>query len=347
MSQTTVRVFAAVSEDAPIVAPENSTPLVPLRGDVAGNLWTKLSIGGEFFLQGVSNADNKNPSSAAVNAPTVSFSYLYDGLADIWRRLPGESNREPSINLDAANTAPNMRAVTFGYAFDEILTGDWARIQLRSNNANNYANDTTVSSSIPVIAQDYAHLTLLGQYVRVNGRLAEPVSLSVVDETAKQVVSFPKMRSEDSTATAVNTSLTALNASSYGETGRALLVAQVLSTPTHDAPAADTAAVCGAAGSNGAPVMITGIGFSLTAVAAVVAPVLVELREDIGGLNQVIWSTQLLAPAGTSKEVMLNVNMTAQVDCQLTVAAPGATNFVTATLVTNPGIGNGSPAATG
>lgn len=104
----------------------------------------------------------------------------------------------------------------------------------------------------------------------------------------------------------------------------------------HDAPAVNTAAVATVTATDPAStIRVTGFGFTVTAVAAIAAPLLVELRSDTGGSNVLLWSARVLAPAGTSKEVWIKANFTAAVDAVLTVAIPGATNFVTATIEAN------------
>jgi len=112
----------------------------------------------------------------------------------------------------------------------------------------------------------------------------------------------------------------------------AQMVAELTSELLHNEPAENTAATVNASADVGQVVRIGGFGFTVTAVAAIAAPLLVTLVQDAGGAPVTLWSGRVLVPAGTSKEVWIDGPFFADVDATLTVPAPGATNFVTATI---------------
>jgi hypothetical protein len=120
-----------------------------------------------------------------------------------------------------------------------------------------------------------------------------------------------------------------------------LMVAELCGELVSNVPAVDTAAsLTVAAGVPDNPVRVTGFGFTVTAVAAIVAPILVEVRSDTAGDNSLLWSGRVVVPAGESKEVWMPCNFRCPVDVQITVGAPGATNFVTASLEVNLSVGS-------
>lgn len=107
-----------------------------------------------------------------------------------------------------------------------------------------------------------------------------------------------------------------------------------------NAPAADTAASKRLTSNDvDSPVIVTGFGFSLTAVAAIATPVLIEVRGDPDGDNVLLWSGRVLCPAGESKEVFHKCNFHQYIAVEITAAAPGATNFVSVTLEGNVSVG--------
>lgn len=110
----------------------------------------------------------------------------------------------------------------------------------------------------------------------------------------------------------------------------------------HHAPAVNTAAVASATATAGSSLRVTGFGFTITAVAAIAAPLTIVLEQDFAGTPVTIWSGRYLLPAGQSKEVFFKTNFTAAESVRLTVQAPGATNFVTATIEAN-NLLDGSP----
>lgn len=118
------------------------------------------------------------------------------------------------------------------------------------------------------------------------------------------------------------------------------MVAELSSWMFVDTPAANTAASIRVDPDTAQDfVRIKGFGFTVTAVAAIAAPILVELREDPDGANALLWSGQVLVPAGTSKEVWIPANIAADLGAVLTVGDPGATNFVTAIIEANNRVG--------
>lgn len=246
-----------------------------------------------------------------------------------------DSNKSPS------SSPINIPTISYTYVLDDV-SGDFLRLKLYSN-VDNIDADTTFGSALPVASFPYVYSGQLDQLAVVIGRGAASSMFIDDQDINPPTVSFAFMRGEHSNGSNLQTPLRAMGADRVGELGVALTVVEQLDSPVHDAPVAATQAQVAIAGSNGAPVKISAIGFSLTAIAAQATPVLVELVEDTGGTPVVIWSTQVVAPAGGYVNVMMPVNMLANVDATLTVAAPAATNFVTATLVGNGTIGNGSP----
>lgn len=111
-----------------------------------------------------------------------------------------------------------------------------------------------------------------------------------------------------------------------------MMVAELASELLHNQPAVNTAATVNASADPDQFVRITGFGFTVTAVAAIAAPLLVTLIQDPSGSPVTIWSGRVLVPAGQSKEVWIEGPFAAVGEVELTVPAPGATNFVTATL---------------
>ncbi len=108
------------------------------------------------------------------------------------------------------------------------------------------------------------------------------------------------------------------------------MVAELAGDFAHDTPAVNTAAQCNVAASADQLVRITGFGFSITAVAAIVAPVLVTLTADVGGTPTILFQRRYNVPAGTTVDRWIEGPFSAFQDARLDVAAPGATNFVTA-----------------
>jgi len=99
---------------------------------------------------------------------------------------------------------------------------------------------------------------------------------------------------------------------------------------SHDTPADDTAAQCNVAAGAGEYVRVTGFGFSITAVAAIVVPVVVTLTGDVGGGANILFERRYVVPAGETKDVWIDGPFGIFQDVRLDVGAPGATNFVTA-----------------
>lgn len=283
--------------------PGPTAPQLAVLCDQAGILYTKLTIADEIVIQGVGNEDAIAPSSSPTNIPVVSFDYARDR--------------------------------TFGL---------WQQLSLRSN-VENIPADTTTSSALVTASLPYIYSGLLDALAVVTGRAANGSIFIDEQDTNPPVVSFSYMKGVLANEALVQTPLKAMNADRAGEMGVALTVCEQIDSPIHDAPAAATAASAAIAGS-GSPlalVRVSGIGFSLTAIAAQAAPVLVQLIEDIGGTPVVRWSTQVVAAAGGFVNVWMPVNMLLNVDATLQVGIPAATNFVTATLQGNGSIGNGSP----
>lgn len=109
-----------------------------------------------------------------------------------------------------------------------------------------------------------------------------------------------------------------------------------------DAPAAHTAASLNVASDNATNVLVKGFGYTVSAVAAIAAPVTIEVRTDTGGANTLVYSAKVLLPVGTSREVWIPCNFLAPVDVEITATDPGATNFVSVMLETNTAL-DGAP----
>ena len=296
--------ISAVGTATPATPPGSANvPVVALRCDMNGCLYTNIVIGPSGVpIDGVGNLGPKAASGAQVNLP----------------------------------------AVTFGYTFDPT-SGDWLPTSYRSTDAPSIVVDTFTNSAFRVQSLPYVYSTTDGEYIREVSAQNRPSFTPNINQQVKQVVCFPYMFGVTSSNDPINVALKPFTFDSMNELGNALVVREQNDVTVHDAPAAATQAQTPAAqGSNGQPVIVTGIGVTLTAVAAQAAPVLVQLIEDTAGAANVLWSTQLLCPAGQSKELWIECNFAAQVDVQLTVAAPAATNFVTATLQFNASAGNGS-----
>lgn len=121
-------------------------------------------------------------------------------------------------------------------------------------------------------------------------------------------------------------------ADSVDDPNAAQVVGEVAGRLTTDTPAVATQAqVTVTAGANEV-VRVTGFGFTVTAVAAIAAALQVTLVEDHAGTPVTRWSGRYLAPAGTSKEVWIPGPFAMNISARLTVTAPGATNFVTASI---------------
>lgn len=119
----------------------------------------------------------------------------------------------------------------------------------------------------------------------------------------------------------------------------ALMVKELAGQMSADAPAANTAAsLTVAADTNN--VLVKGFGYTVTAVAAIAAPVTIELREDSGGANTLRYQAKVLVPAGQSKEVWIDCDLEFASDVKITATNPGATNFVSVMLETNTALGN-------
>jgi hypothetical protein len=112
----------------------------------------------------------------------------------------------------------------------------------------------------------------------------------------------------------------------------ALMVAETSGELLIDAPAADTQAQVGTSFGVGVAARVTGFGFTITAVNAIVAPILVELRGDISGGNTLLWAGRYVVPAGQTVTVWIPGPFYAVDSAQVTVEAPGAGNFATASI---------------
>jgi len=118
----------------------------------------------------------------------------------------------------------------------------------------------------------------------------------------------------------------------------AAMVAELAGVYSCDAPAADTAAVLNVAADND-NVLVKGFGYTVSAVAAIAAPIVIEVRSDTGGANTLHYSARVLLPVGTSREIWIPCNFLAPVDVEITASDPGATNFVSVSLETNSALG--------
>lgn len=251
--------------------------------------------GSATILNFVPNNTTFNDSGVASWMPCVSLGFLHDAENGQWIQTPATRNSDDLIAPDTFRPT-NFRTVNFPYLYDPT-NAQWRRWAGRTTNSDSVGEDT--------------------------------------DSINVGVVSFGYMVARNFQGTAVWERLNAQNLTVRNSLNQSLQVAEVMNSTVHDAPAADTAAVAFATDPNGFAVKVTGIGYSIAAVAAIATPVLIELREDASGANNLLWSTNELLPVGTSKTVFIPVNFAALVDATLTVAAPGATNLVTATLQYN------------
>lgn len=119
----------------------------------------------------------------------------------------------------------------------------------------------------------------------------------------------------------------------------AMMVKELAGQMSVDAPAANTAASLTVAADT-TNVLVKGFGYTVTGVAAIAAPVTIELREDTGGANTLRYQAKVLVPAGQSKEVWIDCDLEFASDVRITATNPGATNFVSVMLETNTALGN-------
>lgn len=101
-----------------------------------------------------------------------------------------------------------------------------------------------------------------------------------------------------------------------------------------NAPAANTQATATrAAGAAGVRHVLTSIQATLNAVAAVVAPLTVVVRDGASGAGTILWQDRVTSPAGTDGRISISgLNIVGSAATAMTVeftAAPGATNFET------------------
>lgn len=118
-----------------------------------------------------------------------------------------------------------------------------------------------------------------------------------------------------------------------------LMVKELAGSLSSDVPAANTAATLTVAADND-NVLVKGFGYTVAAVAAIAAPVTIELRSDTAGANTLHYAAHVLLPVGTSREVWIPCNLLLPVDVRITATNPGATNLVTVSLETNTALGN-------
>lgn len=251
--------------------------------------------GSATILNFVPDNTTFNDSGVASWMPCVSLGFLHDAENSQWIQTPATRNSGDTIAADTFRPT-NFRTVNFPYLWDPVNV-TWRR----------WAGRTTDQESV--------------------GTDTDAVNIGAA--------AFNYMIARNFLGTGVFTRMASQGLTMAREVTQSLQTVAAVDKSAHDAPAVDTAASVVVTEPNGFSLKVTGIGYSITAVAAIAAPVLIELREDAGGANNLLWSTQELLPVGTSKTIMIPVNFLANVDATLTVAAPGATNFVTATLLYN------------
>lgn len=114
------------------------------------------------------------------------------------------------------------------------------------------------------------------------------------------------------------------------------LLAQLSTQPgewaVNHAPAANTTAtITKAAGGAGVRHVCKGFSVSINAVAAIAAPLVVNLRDGATGAGAILWTDRLMAPAGTTFRLdRSGLNIIGSANTAMTLefaAAPGATNF--------------------
>lgn len=98
------------------------------------------------------------------------------------------------------------------------------------------------------------------------------------------------------------------------------------------APAANTiATITRAAGGAGVRHVCKGFSVSINAVAAIAAPLVVNLRDGATGAGTILWTERLMAPAGVTFTITRDgLNIPGSANTAMTLeftAAPGATNF--------------------
>ena len=99
-----------------------------------------------------------------------------------------------------------------------------------------------------------------------------------------------------------------------------------------NAPAVNTqATTTRAAGAAGVRHICTSIAFVGSAVAAIAAPLVVNLRDGASGAGAILWTQQFIVPAGASFGLTLNgLSIVGSAATAMTLefsAAPGVTNF--------------------
>lgn len=96
-------------------------------------------------------------------------------------------------------------------------------------------------------------------------------------------------------------------------------------------PAANTQATISRAAVASQRHVCKGFTVTLSAVAAIAAPLVVVLRDGASGAGTILWSSKLMAPAGQVVTISRdNLNIVGSVNTAMTLefaAAPGATNF--------------------
>lgn len=113
-----------------------------------------------------------------------------------------------------------------------------------------------------------------------------------------------------------------------GVVQNAVITDRILTTLSNDSPAANTAAVLDLSAGSGNPVLIKKIHATINAVAAITAPVALQVIEDFGGGEQTtILQKRFTCPAGQTVDIELDCDFGALSNCRVTIAAPGATNF--------------------
>lgn len=97
------------------------------------------------------------------------------------------------------------------------------------------------------------------------------------------------------------------------------------------APAANTTATISRAAVAGQRHVCKGLDVSINAVAAIAAPLVVNLRDGATGAGTILWTERLMAPAGTTVRIARDgLNIVGSENTAMTLeftAAPGATNF--------------------
>lgn len=226
-------------------------------------------------------------------------------------------------NVAPAATANNLKVASYNYVFDGA---NWDRVY--GYNLSSASVSATGNGAAPgVMAAQYFNSGGAGQFAPVPGG---SMGGNIGNQSVPLAIQFVYAWNGGSSWTRVMSG-NAANLATQASDG-----AQMVQGPgewaINHAPAANTTAtISKAAGGAGVRHVCKGFSVSINAVAAIAAPLTVNLRDGATGAGTILWTDRIMAPAGTTARLdRSGLNIVGSANTAMTLeftAAPGATNF--------------------